>query len=218
MTGPLTQIAVISRDDSDPDHIASRLNFVDADGNPIDIPSNPDLETVLTLAPYISGGQLSAAGVSGEVLGAKGDKGDTGDAGPKGDTGDTGPKGDTGDTGATGDIGPTGATGAAGAIGATGPTASGPLVTKAVNYTLLNTDGGATVTATCIITLPSAPFNYRRYSVKNFGTGITVTVSTGGANVIDAAGGINATSMTITVQGQSLDFQLDPNGIDWVIV
>ena len=78
---------------------------------------------------------------SEQLAGLKGEKGDTGQAGPKGDTGDkgetgetgskgdkgetgatgekgdTGPKGDTGDTGATGDTGPSGPTGATGASG-----------------------------------------------------------------------------------------------------
>ena len=47
-------------------------------------------------------------GEHGEVVGLKGDKGDTGEAGPKGDTGEAGPKGDTGATGPQGPQGDTG--------------------------------------------------------------------------------------------------------------
>lgn len=54
----------------------------------------------------------------------KGDKGDTGPAGPKGDQGDPGPTGATGPTGPKGDTGATGGQGPKGDTGATG--AAGP--------------------------------------------------------------------------------------------
>jgi hypothetical protein len=64
--------------------------------------------------------------LSWNVIGPKGDKGDTGAAGPKGDTGavgatgSQGPKGDTGATGVTGTAGPQGPAGVDGAVGPQG--------------------------------------------------------------------------------------------------
>lgn len=61
------------------------------------------------------------------LIGAKGDKGETGAQGPKGDTGETGlqgpqgPKGDTGETGPQGPQGEPGATGLQGPQGPEGP-------------------------------------------------------------------------------------------------
>lgn len=123
-TGPITQIAVISRDDSDPDAIADRLTIVDSDGNPISVPDNTDLEAVLSLAPNISGGQLQAAGVADDVAGPQGPQGIQGIPGATGATGSAGATGPTGSTGATGATGSAGSNGSTGATGATGPTGS----------------------------------------------------------------------------------------------
>ena len=78
---------------------------------------------------------------SEQLAGLKGEKGDTGPAGPKGDTGDkgetgeTGSKGDKGETGATGEKGDTGPKGATGDTGPAGPTgASGTSVTIKGSY------------------------------------------------------------------------------------
>jgi hypothetical protein len=59
--------------------------------------------------------------LSWNVVGPKGDKGDTGAPGPKGDTGATGPQGPKGDTGAIGVTGTAGTQGLAGVDGAVGP-------------------------------------------------------------------------------------------------
>lgn len=79
-----------------------------------------------------------------DLIGPKGDKGDTGATGPqgeKGDTGATGPQGEKGDTGATGakgdkgDKGDRGATGAKGDKGDTGPAgADGHTPVKGTDY------------------------------------------------------------------------------------
>lgn len=123
-TGPITQIAVISRDESDPGAIADRLTIVDADGNPISVPDNTDLEAVLSLAPFITGGKLFAGGIDDEVAGPQGPQGIQGIPGATGATGSAGATGPTGSTGATGSAGATGSTGATGSIGPTGPTGS----------------------------------------------------------------------------------------------
>lgn len=159
-TGPITQIAVISRDDSDPDNIADRLTLVDADGNPISIPDNSDLEAVLSLAPNIVDGQLGAGGIDDDV------------AGPQGPQGDQGIPGATGSTGATGATGPTGSNGTNGAkwwiyVGSGTPT-SGALPSAVSGDYALRGDGevfylsGSTWTDTTVnITgLPGSP-NWR---------------------------------------------------------
>lgn len=126
-TGPITQIAVISRDESDPDAIADRITIVDADGAPISVPDNVDLTAILSLAPNISGGKLLAGGIDDEVAGPQGIQGIQGIPGATGSTGATGPTGAagaTGSTGAAGSNGSNGATGATGPTGATGATGS----------------------------------------------------------------------------------------------
>jgi hypothetical protein len=57
----------------------------------------------------------------GQIVGPKGDIGDTGPAGATGDPGAVGPTGPQGDPGQQGDPGPAGATGDPGAVGPTGP-------------------------------------------------------------------------------------------------
>jgi hypothetical protein len=76
-----------------------------------------------------------------DLIGPKGDKGDTGETGPQGEKGDTGAKGDKGDKGATGakgdkgDKGDRGATGAKGDKGDTGPAgADGHTPVKGTDY------------------------------------------------------------------------------------
>lgn len=129
-TGPITQIAVISRDESDPDAIADRITIVDADGAPISVPDNVDLTAILSLAPNISGGKLLAGGIDDEVAGPQGIQGIQGIPGATGSTGATGPTGaagamgSTGAAGSNGSNGSTGATGPTGSAGATGPTGS----------------------------------------------------------------------------------------------
>lgn len=91
-------------------------------------------------------------------------------------------------------------------------------VSKSANYPMANTDSGAVVTASCIITLPAAPYVNFRYSVKVLGAGVTATVSTGTSGKIDNGGPINSTSMQFSNNGQSYDYAVAPNGTDWIIV
>ena len=84
-----------------------------------------------------------------QLVGLKGETGDTGPAGPKGDTGEKGDKGDTGEKGDTGNKGETGATGEKGDTGAKGDTGdTGPAGNT--GQTGATGDTGATGTATTI--------------------------------------------------------------------
>lgn len=91
-------------------------------------------------------------------------------------------------------------------------------------YQMSAVEGPVCVTATLTVNLPptsggaGGAIRGLRYTVKNFAAGITVTVSTGGANKIDTGGAVNATSHTIVTQGQSNDYMVAPNGSDWILV
>lgn len=153
---------------------------------------------------------------SGEsAKGDKGDKGDTGDKGETGSTGAQGPKGEKGDTGATGGTGPQGPQGATGAAAT---------VTGSATVFQASASGTAVPTGTWSATPPAVTagqylwtrttiqFNSGdpvvTYSVARWGMDGSGAVSSVNGVSPDAAGDVQITGDSLTVNGKTISAAL----------
>jgi hypothetical protein len=88
------------------------------------------------------------------------------------------------------------------------------IVTKSGNYTAVSTDETILVSTTATITLPAASSCLaKKYTVKNIGAGITVTVKSNGGTIDGLAAG---TGISGSMQWQGWTFQSD--GTNWYII
>lgn len=149
---------------------------------------------------------------------AKGDKGDKGETGAKGETGSTGaqgPKGEKGDTGATGGTGPQGpqgATGAAATVAGSATVFQASASGTAVPTGAWSATPPAVVAGQYLWTRTTIQFNSGdpvvMYSVARWGMDGSGAVSSVNGVSPDAAGDVQITGDSLTVDGETISAAL----------